>query len=173
MKKSLLILALLFAIPQPASAHCPLCTIGAGFLAVAAASIGVGTAPVGVLVGAFSMALALWLSRLVKKNYIPHQSVILTAIIFLGTVIPIMPFIREYRPFYISLLGEYGSLLHNTYMINLYLLGSAVGAILLFVSPYVSQALINARQGRLLPFQGLGITFGLLVAAALLFQLIL
>ena len=36
--------------------------------------------------------------------------------IFFGTIIPIMPFIEHYGPFYIPFMGEYGT----TYTINLY-----------------------------------------------------
>jgi hypothetical protein len=169
----LLPLALLFLAPRLALAHCPLCTVGAGALAVAAAAFGVNAAPIGVFIGAFSLALALWLAKLVKKIYIPQQKTILTIGIFLATIIPIMPLIREYRPLYISLFGNYGSLLHNTYMINLYLLGSIVGALILLISPYLSQIITKSRNGKKLPYQGLGITFLLLIIVALIFQFIL
>lgn len=157
--------------PKFALAHCPLCTIGAGALAVAAASVGVSTATVGVFIGAFALALSIWVAKLIKKKYFRYQDALVTLAIFLSTVIPIMPFIREYRPFYIALVQEYGTLLHNTYTINLYLLGVIVGAVLLFVAPYISASVTKLRGGRILPFQGMGITLFLVVLGGVIFQL--
>ncbi|MDP3900863.1 MAG: hypothetical protein Q8Q38_00775 [bacterium] len=161
------------AVPGTALAHCPLCVAGAGFLAVFAASIGVSTAVVGIFIGAFSLALGLWISQMVKKKYVKYQDAILTLAIFASTAVPVMPFIREYRALYVSLGGEYGTLFHNTYVINLYLLGVFAGALLLFVAPLLSQLLARAREGRSLPYQGLIVTFGLLIVSSLVFQILL
>lgn len=169
--KKIILLSLLILFPKFAWAHCPLCTVGAGALAVAAASLGVSTAVVGVFIGAFALALSIWLARMIKRKYFQGQDAVVVLAIFLSTIIPIMPFIREYRPLYLSLAGEYGTMLHNTYVINLYLLGAAVGALLLFAAPYVSQAVTRARGGQILPYQGLGITFVLIVLAAIIFQI--
>jgi hypothetical protein len=169
--KKILLLSPLILFPKLASAHCPLCTVGAGALAVAAASIGVATPVVGTFLGAFSMALGLWLAGMVKKQYIKYQYQILTTVIFLSTIIPIMPLIREYRPLYLSWFGEYGTFFHNTYVINLYLLGAAVGAGIMLLSPYLSRTVTRMRGGQTLPYQGLGITFILVVIAAIIFQL--
>lgn len=160
-------------VPKLASAHCPLCTIGAGFLAVFAASIGVSPAVIGVFIGAFALALGLWIARMIKKKIIIYQDALLALVIFLTTVIPIMPFVQQDKSFYIAIMGEYGTLLHNTYMVNLFLAGSIIGAILLFISPHVSSKLSNVRNGQTWPYQGLGITFGLLIVAALIFQFLL
>ena len=105
MKKYFSPFALFALIPNVTYAHCPLCTVGAGALAVLAASIGVSSVVVGVLIGAFSLALGFWLSGMVKREYIAFQKHILTTLIFLGTVVPIAPFIREYGPLYISFIG--------------------------------------------------------------------
>jgi len=165
--------ALFFFAPKLALAHCPLCTAGAGVLAIFAASIGVDTAVVGVFIGAFSLALGLWMARLIKKKYIQYQDFIVSIVIFLLTVVPIMPFIVEYRPLYVSLWGEYGTLFHNTYLINLYIFGTIIGAFILFISPYLSQLVTRLRSGKLIPFQGLGITFFLLIAVGVILQLII
>lgn len=172
MKKIITTIALVALFPKLASAHCPLCTVGAGALAVAAASVGVSTATVGVFIGAFALALGLWLARIIKKKYFPHQDAVVAVAVFLSTIIPIMPLIREYRPLYVSLMGEYGSPLHNTYTINLYILGAAVGAVLLFLSPYISKVITEKREGKTLPYQGLSITFILLIVAGVILQFI-
>lgn len=169
--KKYLPLSLLVLFPKIVGAHCPLCTVGAGALAVLAASLGVSTPTVGVFIGAFALALALWFTKIIRKKYFPHQDFVLTAVIFLSTVIPLMPLIQEYRPLYISLVGEYGSLLHNTYTINLYLVGVIAGAILLYISPLISKKITETR-GRTLPYQGFSITFTLLIVVGIIFQLL-
>ncbi|MEX0918898.1 MAG: hypothetical protein WDZ85_02965 [Candidatus Paceibacterota bacterium] len=152
-------------VPKVASAHCPLCTAGAGALAVLAASLGVSSVVVGVFIGAFALALSLWISGMVKKRYIPYQKHILTVIIFLGTVIPIMPFVEHYAPFYLPFIGEYGT----TYTINLYVFGVIVGAFIMFVAPYISTVVTRTRNKQI-PFQGIIITGLLLVAVSAVIQ---
>ena len=177
MKKYLLlpylfILSVVVGLPTTTQAHCPLCTVGAGALAVLAASVGVSTPTVGVFIGAFALALSLWIAKLIKKKYFANQDIVVVLIIFLSTIIPVMPFIREYRPLYISFFGKYGSVMHNTYTVNLFLVGSVVGAILLYVSPYISRKITEVR-GKSLPYQGLGITFLLLIVAGIIFQILI
>ena len=171
MKSIYIIFFILFFMPITALAHCPLCTAGAGVLAGVASYLGISTIVVGVLVGAFSLALGLWLAGLVRRRFIPYQYPVLVGVVFLLTVLPIAPLIREYRPLYLSMVGEYGTLMHNTYAVNLFLLGSAVGALLLWSAPYMSKAL-SQMIGRKLPYQGLGITFGVLIGVSLLFQFV-
>ena len=160
---------LVVLVPGVAFAHCPLCVAGAGALAVLAASLGISTIVVGLFVGAFSLALGIWVARLIRKKYIKFQDVLLTIIIFATTVLPIMPLIREYRPLYIDIYGSYGTILHNTYVINLYLWGSILGAALLFVSPYLSEYLTRSR-GKKIPFQSMIITFILLLIFGVILQ---
>mgnify|MGYP001562888653 CR=1 FL=1 len=165
----LLLAVILTFLPKSTSAHCPLCVAGAGLLAVFAASIGVSTVVVGLFIGAFSLALGIWISRSIKKKYFKFQDSLVLIIISISTVVPIMPLIEEYRPLYISFYGKYGTLLHNTYLINLYLLGAAIGATILFLSPYLSQSLTKVK-GKKLPFQSMIITFSLLIIIGLLLQ---
>ena len=167
MKKYLFALLIIPFIPKVASAHCPLCTVGAGALAVLAASLGVSSVVVGVLIGAFSLALGLWLSGMVKKQYIKFQKQILAIIIYLGTVIPIMPFIEHYGPFYVPFIGEYGT----TYTINLYILGVVIGTLIMFSAPYIS-GLITKLRNKQVPYQGITITISLLVITSVIIQLL-
>lgn len=169
-KTTILALAALF--PNLARAHCPLCTVGAGALAVFAASVGVSTAAVGVFIGAFALALSLWLAKVIKKKYFKSQDFVVATLVFLSTIVPIMPLIREYRPLYLSLFGEYGSVLHNTYAVNIYLLGAAVGAAVLYLSPYASRAISRARGNRTMPFQGVSLTLLLVAVAGVVMQLL-
>jgi len=167
MKNTLLVSSLLILIPKISSAHCPLCTAGAGALAILAAYLGVSSIVVGILIGAFALALSLWISKSIKKEYIPYQKQILTVLIFLGTVIPIMPLVRDYGPFYVSFIGEYGT----TYTINLYVFGVILGSIIMLFSPLVSK-LITKLRNKHMPFQGVTITITLLVLVSVIVQLI-
>jgi hypothetical protein len=165
------IVFLVVIVPKAALAHCPLCTVGAGALAIIAASLGVSSVVVGILVGAFALALSLWLAGLVKKTYIRYQKSILTLLIFLLTVIPIMPLVQDYGPFYISLIGDYGTLFHNTYTVNLYIFGSIIGALIVAIAPHISRSITRLR-GKQLPYQGITITLSLLVVASVITQLL-
>lgn len=160
---------LIFA-PKVSLAHCPLCTIGAGALAVLAASLGISTIVVGIFTGAFALALGVWLSKLVKKAYVPFQDSLIIALIYFSTIIPIMPFIREYRPLYVSFAGGYGTFLHNTYTVNLYIAGALLGLLVMLAVPTLSQEVTKRRNGKHLPFQGLIVSFTLLILLSLAVQ---
>jgi len=153
-------------------AHCPLCTVGAGALALFAASIGISSMVVGVMIGGFALALSTWLAKLPKKKYIPHQYPVLALVIFLGTVIPIMPFIREYRSLYLKIFGDYGSLFHNTYAVDLFLAGSLIGAVLMLIGPSVSKYITRLRGGKTMPYQGITLSLLLLVIASVVIEVL-
>ncbi|MEX2368821.1 MAG: hypothetical protein WD552_00285 [Candidatus Paceibacterota bacterium] len=171
MKKLWLAIILLVGLmPKAVLAHCPLCTAAAGGLAILAASLGVSSVIVGILIGAFALALSLWLAGLVKKTYFRFQKSVLTIVIFLVTVLPIMPLVQDFSPLYVALFGEYGTWLHTTYTINLYLFGVAIGAVIVASAPYLSR-LVTRLRGKQLPYQGLIITLTLLVVASVIVQL--
>jgi hypothetical protein len=146
--------------PRVALAHCPLCTAGAVALGIGAYKLGVSTLSVGISIGAFSIALGLWVARLIKRKYIPYQWEIIVILSFATTVLPIIKFMPGYTSIYIPSIGEYGA----TYMISLFLIGSLVGGILMFVAPSVSRKVTNIVGSRV-PYQGLSITLALLIAA--------
>ncbi|MCR4325900.1 MAG: hypothetical protein NUV59_03825 [Patescibacteria group bacterium] len=170
-KLALIALPFLALVPKTAFAHCPLCTVGAGALAVFAAYLGISSIIVGVLIGAFALALGAWLAPLIKRRYIPYQKEVLTLLIYLSTVVPVMPLIRDYGPFYISLGGEYGTPFNKTYVVDLFLFGAILGGLLVAVAPWLSRALTRAR-GEQLPFQGMAITLGLLLIASVIIQVL-
>ncbi len=149
-----------------AFAHCPLCTIGAGAAAAGAAWLGVDTIVIGIFLGGAALAMGLWISRLVKKRYIPLQKWAISSFSFASIIIPILPMMQGYSSIYISLAGSYGSLLNRTYLINLFLLGSIIGAIIVAVAPSISSA-ITKKRGKTVPYQGIILTFSLLAIAAI------
>ncbi|OHA15205.1 MAG: hypothetical protein A3G52_01195 [Candidatus Taylorbacteria bacterium RIFCSPLOWO2_12_FULL_43_20] len=180
MKKNIIALILLAGLlPKTAAAHCPLCTAGAGALAVLAASLGVSSVVVGILIGAFALALSLWLApgikkwidRVSKRDNTSYLRPILAVLIFLGTIIPIMPLVREYGPLYLSIAGDYGTILHNTYTINLFILGVVIGSVIMIAAPYLSK-LVTKIRGKQIPYQGIAITLFTLTVASVIVQIL-
>lgn len=159
-------------LPAAALAHCPLCTAGAGLAAIGAYSLGVNGLTIGVLLGAFAVALGLWIGRLIKKNYLPRQNDIVGGVSWLTTILPLQMLLSDYTSIYINWSGAYGSLFNRTYPINLFLVGGVIGGALIYCAPPLSRALTD-RRGKTLPYQGMIITFALLIAASLLTQFII
>ena len=153
---------------QAAWAHCPLCTVGAAAAAGGAAYLGVNNAAIGVFIGGFGASMGWWFARLMKKEYLPFQTAAWVLSSFLLTVIPIRMLFPEAWPLFISWLGEYGS----TFAINLFLLGSVVGGIILCSTPWLSERLTALRSGKHLPFQGMILTVVLLVVTSAVLQLV-
>ena len=166
----LILLLVFWVIPVISFAHCPLCTAGAGVAALGASALGVGSAPIGVFVGAFGLAVGLWIGGMIKKEYLPYQKWLIGLTSFFLTVLPLSPLFPEGFPIDVAIVGEYGSLLHRVYAPNAFLVGSIIGGILLISSPMIS-GIIRKLRGKQIPYQGLLITFGLLLIAAVLLEL--
>jgi hypothetical protein len=162
MKTSFLAVSLLLLSPRLAMAHCPLCTIGAGGAALLAAYLGIGAAPVGVFVGAFALATGLWTARLIRKRFVRGQDKIIGAASFASVVFPVMPAMQQYSSLYVSWMGEYG----RTFLVDNFLLGSVVGAAILYAAPHVSRKLARLRGNRMIPYQGMLMSLAMLLVAA-------
>ena len=163
---------LFFSYPLAARAHCPLCTAGAGLVAIGAYWAGVNGLTIGLWLGAFAMALGLWIARLVKRKYFRFQYMAIWAFSWATTLPPLKMLLSDYTSIYINWGGDYGSLFNRTYPINLFLIGGVLGAVIIHVSPSLSK-LISAYRGRTLPYQGIVITFILLLFVSLITQFIL
>lgn len=147
-------------------AHCPLCTIGAGAAAGAAVWLGVSKVVVALFIGAFGMSMGMWFARIIKKRYIPFQRTAIVLVIFFTTVLPLLPLFSAIGPLYIPFIGAYGT----TYALNYALVSSFLGGVITFVSPGLNKKIKEKRGGKGIPFQGILLTFGLLVIAALIIQ---
>lgn len=169
MKKYISVVALFLLYPGVSFAHCPLCTIGAGALAVFAASLGVPSVIVAVFVGAFAMALGLWLSLAVKRKYILFQDELVASGVYAGTVLPLVPLLREYKPLYVSFLGEYGT----TYAVDVYVVGILAGALSVLFAPAISKIVKKINNEKIIPFQGTIITFASLILTSIILAIIL
>jgi hypothetical protein len=154
-------------VPRIALAHCPLCTAGAGILAITAAYFGLSSMIIGVLIGAFALALSLWLKNWPRRQFIRYQRLLIGLLIFLGTVVPIMPLVVDYAPLYLPFWGEYG----RTFAISLYLAGLPFGMAAVYLAPALSRLIARARGGKIMPYQGMAITFILLVIISILIQM--
>ena len=158
------------------SAHCPLCTIGAGVAAGGALWLGVSNIVVALFLGGFAVSIGLWFSKLIKKKYFPYQNFLIVLVSFLLTILPILPIISSghgFLPFYISLVGDYGSLLNRTYLINTSLFGSLFGGFLVFISPKISKSISKLRKGKKIPFQGVVITLTILTVTGIILQVVI
>ena len=165
---SIFLSQILFAVR--AYAHCPLCTIGAGAAAMGASYLGVKDAATGVFIGAFAIALGFWTNKLVKKNYIKYQKELVILAIFILTIVPISQIIKSYIPLYINWGGGYGTIFHQTYILNSMVFGSLIGAIIMVFSPWLGRK-IKEKFHIAIPFQTMIIIFLLLIAAATILQL--
>ncbi len=152
-------------------AHCPLCTFGAIAIAGGAAWLGISNGVIGLFIGAFAVSMGWWVSNMIKKKYIPYQLWVLVISSYLLTILPILSLIgNSTYPFYVSITGDYGSWLNRTYLVNLFLLASILGGLIVLISPRLSRKISKIRIGITFPFQGMIITFLLLLLTAGIIQ---
>ncbi len=149
------------------AAHCPLCTIGAGAAAGAAVWLGVSKVAVALLIGGFAMSMGMWFSKIPKKRYIPFQKTLITLVVFLTTVLPLLPIFTAIGPLYLSFIGQYGS----TYAINYSLVSSLFGGLIVLSSPVLSKKVSQLRGGKTIPYQGVMLTLFLLIIAGGIIQI--
>ena len=167
MNKKFLILPLLtIFLSKIISAHCPLCTVGAGAAAAGAVWLGVSKVVVALFIGGFAMSMGMWFSKIPKKKYIPFQKTVIILAIFLTTVLPLLPLFTAIGPLYLSFIGLYGS----TYAINYSLASSLFGGLIVFISPAISKKITKLRSGKMIPFQGVILTLSLLIVLGILIQ---
>ena len=159
------------AFSRYADAHCPLCTVTAGVAAAGGVYLGVSRIVIGLLIGAFAMSMGMWFAKIVKKRYIPFQKTLIITIVFLATIIPLLPIFSSVAGFGVNLTGGYGTLLNKTYVIDLSLLSSFLGGLIVFISPLLNRKIKEKTTIRI-PFQGIILTFLILIAASLIIQFI-
>ena len=166
-----LVAVLVSLIPTKVLAHCPLCVGGAGAAAALASVLGVTYGAIGVFMGGFAVALSLFIANRLPKKF-KFQNIIVGWVIYLTTLIPMYPLLKgDYVPWFISAGGEYGSLLNRTYLIDLFIVGAVIGSLTVFYSMKLSSYITQKRDGKHIKFQGMILTFGLLLIAATLIQL--
>ncbi|MBU2503812.1 MAG: hypothetical protein KJ879_02045 [Nanoarchaeota archaeon] len=167
-KKFFILPVISFFFLKLVSAHCPLCTIGAGAAAAGAVWLGVSKVVVALFIGAFAMSMGLWFSNIIKKQYIQFQKTLIVIVVFLTTVWPLMPLFSAIGPLYLSFMGEYGI----TYAVNYSIASSLFGGLVVLSSPLISKKLTKLREGKMLPFQGIIITLSTLIIAGSIIQVL-
>ncbi len=170
LKKIIPIAAAALALPL-VRAHCPLCTVGAGAAAAGAMYLGVSTIVIGLFIGAFAISTGYWISKLIKKQYFPYQNIALILASFLLTIIPIMPLIPGFTPWYISWFGEYGSIFNRTYLLNNFVVGSIIGASIVSLTPSISKKISDYRNTTI-AFQGVILTLLSLIITGVIIHLV-
>lgn len=155
---------------QGVSAHCPLCTAGAGAAAGVATYLGIDFAVIGVLIGGFSWALGSWTSKWFRKNFgnlFRYQNIVTTAVVYLSIVIPGVFWMPDATPLTLWMIGEYGT----TISLNNFLIGSVAGGLAVLISPEISKK-ISEKRGETVPFQGMSLNLLLLILLAIAAQLV-
>ena len=158
-------------IPAKVLAHCPLCVGGAGAAAALASFLGVKYGAIGVFMGGFAVALSLLIANRLPEKF-KFQNVLVAWAIYLTTLIPLYPFLKgDFTVWAASIAGDYGSMLNRTYLIDLFIVGSIIGSLIVLYSMKLSSYITQQRDGKMIKFQGLIITFVLLIVGALGMQL--
>lgn len=137
-----------------------------------AAYLGMRYGAIGVFIGAFAAALGLWLAPMVRRQLIPHQRKVIFWLIYLSTLLPLVPLFDSYKGFYLNYGGAYGSWSNQTYIVNLFLVGAVIGTGVIFLAPKLSRKLSKLRNGSLIPYQGIAITLGLLAISGAVMQMV-
>jgi 4-amino-4-deoxy-L-arabinose transferase-like glycosyltransferase len=158
--RSLILSTLAFFLVGRAEAHCPLCTVGAGVISGVALMFGISEMSIGVFIGAFAIATGLWVSNMLKLESLKRWGLVSAS--FALTILPLTSIMQSFYPVYVHLAGDYGSLLNRTYLINLFLVGSVMGAIVVFASPEISWRISTWRK-RSIRHQGVIVTILLLI----------
>lgn len=176
MKLSLLAPFFILLLANTVHAHCPLCTLGAAAVAGGALWLGVKIVVIGIFIGAFASSMGYWISRLIKRKFIPLQSMLIIAFSFITTVWPLKAVISNEHavyPIYVSLIGEYGSLLNRTYLLDHFVAGSAIGGLVVILAPWISKKISHLRGGKIIPYQGVAITLSLLIITGIIVQVVM
>ena len=158
-----------------AAAHCPLCIVGAAAAAGGAAYFGVSKIVVGMFIGAFAVSMGWWFSNIIKKKYVPFQRTLLILFSYITTVLPISAVIsteHDVFGYYLSLFGDYGTTFNSTYLINVFLFGSVIGALIVSITPSLSKYISSMRAGKIYPYQGTILTLALLLLVGIAMQFI-
>ena len=90
-------------------------------------------------------------------------------VVFLTTLIPLMPFFKAIGPLYIPFIGAYGL----TYAVNYSIASSLFGSLIVLMSPLASRQISKFRDGKIVPFQGVMITLLSLLIIGGIIQLLL
>lgn len=158
---SILTLILFFRLPNIASAHCPLCVVGAGAGLSLSRFLGIDDAITGVWIAAFLGAFSLWMARLLKKKYLPLQE----PLIYLGV------FGLTLWSFYaFNLVDEHVGLIFGVPKLTFSLIG---GGVVFYLVEKLS-ALVKEKRGKVLfPYQHIVFSLGSMLLLSIIIYILL
>lgn len=122
---------------------------------------------VGVLVGAFGLALGIFIARVLPERYIPRQTQVFGLIAFLAIVVPFRYFVSGFNPVYIPI-----SISGNLYLLEKFFLGAFLGGAVLIVAPLICRLLMSIGSSKESPLLDLVLSLGFLALAAYFFQFV-
>lgn len=168
MKKLVIMLVMLIGLLPRVSAHCPLCTVGAGAGVAVARFYGVHDIIVGLFLGAVIVSSALWFSKWVKSKI---NFILLEALIVVGTFLTFgIPF------YYTGLITKTNvvKLMPETYSIfgfgalgvDSLLFGMILGSIVVWGAFSFSEYIKKKKGKVLFPYQGVTFMLGSLMILA-------
>ncbi len=154
-------------------AHCPLCATWAWIAGGIAVWLWVSPAVVALFIGAFAMTIWLWMANILKTKYFGYQDLVVVVFFYIITVVSTIPFVGDHiYPLYISMAGDYGSLLNNTYALNLSWIAAVVWGIIVLASSRINKKLKKLTNWRFIPFQRIIITMSLLILVGIGIQFV-
>lgn len=144
-----------------AFAHCPLCTAAVGAGVAVSRFYGVDDTIVGVWIGAFVVSTALWFGKAFKKEYLPHQTLLLQAFALIATVVP----------FYFA--GIIGHPDYTFWGVDKLLAGIITGGIMTNAAMLASAAIKKSKGKVVFPFQTIALIMAALTISSAVFWTIL
>lgn len=154
-------------------AHCPLCTVGAAALGGGAMWLGVSPIVVGLFIGGFAIALGVWINKMIKKIKFKYQEQLVLLASFVLTIIPLIPILGTVMGLPIYIGGSYGSIFNRVYLIDIFLVGSIIGGILVLLAPKISAKITSLRKGKKIPYQGMTVTLVSMIIIGIILQILM
>jgi len=139
MKKIILVLSLAFlALPTPAHAVCPVCTVAVAAGLGISRWIGIDDAVTGVWVGGLILSSGLWMADFIKKRSwkIPYPEILSTLLMALFVIPPL---------YWSHMIGLPGNILWG---IDKVVLGSLIGTIIFLLGVCIDKWLRTTNNGK-------------------------
>lgn len=160
----LIFMFLLISLTPIVYAHCPICTAAVGAAAVSAKYYGLDTSIIGLLIGAFGVSTGLWVGTKMKFKF---QLPIIVLASFLLTAMPLRYISGESIYLPLLIFGSSGSFLNRVYFIDKIFFGSLIGGLITLMAYFIHIHIKRLNNKVLFPFQGIAITFSLLLISGL------
>ena len=146
---------LFFASSSVASAHCPLCTAGAGAGLALSRWLGIDDSISGIWIAAFLGATALWGAYALKKKYIPYQETVIYLAVFGLTIWSFYQF---------KLVNEHAGLIMGVPKLTF---GIVSGGVVFYLVELTNKLVRKTRGKVLFPYQPIVFSLGSMLILSL------